>query len=205
MDTNEVDDRVRCLETAKGYVTQDRTSAYGSPEDNFGNIAAIWSAQGVTVNGRGVTAADVALMMIGMKLARLKHNPTHEDSWIDAAGYAACGMRAANVSQRLNDEAAAQWAEMHPAGTLPGDTEGLLEFTPVAEARRTPDGDGWISHNRCGLNSDHPAHSYKDKSQWCDGYVTDPDRRRVAQDVRTVERVADSQRACGGKEPHHNC
>ena len=93
-----IDKRVECLDNAKEYVTRDRASAYGQPEDNFKAIADIWTAQGVTVDGRGVQPYDVALMMIGMKIARLRHNPTHEDSWTDTAGYAACGMRAAHVA-----------------------------------------------------------------------------------------------------------
>jgi len=31
------------------------------------------------------------LMMALMKIARLRHNHGHADSWIDLAGYAACG------------------------------------------------------------------------------------------------------------------
>jgi len=28
--------------------------------------------------------------MIGLKLSRLSHNETHEDSWVDIAGYVEC-------------------------------------------------------------------------------------------------------------------
>jgi hypothetical protein len=64
---------------------------------------------------------------------------------------------------------------------------------PKVPSRGDEDDPNWISFNRCGLRSDHPAHGYQDNSQWCDGYVTDPDRRKLAADVRAVERVADSQ------------
>lgn len=87
--------RRECLESATECVTKDRAQAYGSAEDNFGNIADIWNAQGVRIDDRKVTATDVALMMVGMKLARLRYNPSHKDSWIDVAGYAACGMECA--------------------------------------------------------------------------------------------------------------
>jgi hypothetical protein len=33
-----------------------------------------------------------ALAMIGVKMARLAHNPDHLDSWIDIAGYARCAV-----------------------------------------------------------------------------------------------------------------
>jgi hypothetical protein len=59
----------------------------GNAEDNFGRIAAYWSAHLDT----HVTTADVAVMMGLLKLARLKPAPHHEDSWVDLAGYADLG------------------------------------------------------------------------------------------------------------------
>lgn len=64
-----------------------RQEHYGSPEDNFGNIADLWSVY----LGKALSRTDVAAMMILMKTARLMADPTHDDSWIDIAGYAACG------------------------------------------------------------------------------------------------------------------
>lgn len=87
--------RKRCLETALKYTSEDRNAAHGDPEDNFRNIAAFWNAHLATRYGPDLPqldATDVALMMAGMKAARLAFNSTHEDSWIDLAGYAACGM-----------------------------------------------------------------------------------------------------------------
>lgn len=88
------------LQEARKITAADRNSSYGEPEDNFQNIADIWNAQGYR-SGPALellTATDVALMMAGLKLARLKHNPTHRDSWVDMAGYAACGYE---VAQRV--------------------------------------------------------------------------------------------------------
>ena len=48
-------------------------------------IAARWS---VTL-GTPVTPATVALCLIDLKLARLAHDPAHDDSITDIAGYAA--------------------------------------------------------------------------------------------------------------------
>lgn len=80
------------LDLAKATV-QDRGDNYGTVETNFGRIARRWSLH--VYNRYGVSldldAKDVAMMMVDLKLARLEHTPTHDDSWIDVAGYAACG------------------------------------------------------------------------------------------------------------------
>jgi hypothetical protein len=67
-----------------------RNQAYGNPEDNFQNIADLWNAY-LTRKPWPLNTMDVAMMMMLMKVARLKTNPTHRDSLVDAAGYAACG------------------------------------------------------------------------------------------------------------------
>ena len=74
----------------------DRGASYGEPEDNFARIAARWNAHLHNIGipeGRKVdlTPTDVAIMMADMKLARLENDDKHEDSWVDLAGYAACG------------------------------------------------------------------------------------------------------------------
>ena len=73
------------LDTAKEVITKDRQATHGSAEDNFGLIAAYWSAH----LGRNIKAHDVAVMMTLLKLARAKANPKHVDNAIDAAGYSA--------------------------------------------------------------------------------------------------------------------
>lgn len=71
----------------------DRGLNYGRPEDNFERISARWRTH--LHNRFGVDlpldAASVAMMMADMKLARLENAPGHLDSWVDLAGYAACG------------------------------------------------------------------------------------------------------------------
>lgn len=79
------------LDTAKEYVTKDRAATHGNLEDNFGLIAAYWSAH----LGRNIKAHDVAVMMTLLKLARAKSNPKHTDNWIDGCGYLALGGEAA--------------------------------------------------------------------------------------------------------------
>ena len=79
--------RGEILDTARQAVTVDRAATHGDAERNFGRIAAYWSAHLDTP----VSAADVAVMMALLKLARIKGTPGCADHWIDLAGYAACG------------------------------------------------------------------------------------------------------------------
>lgn len=79
--------RRECLEFAKICVLNDRNNEYGGPEDSFGTIAALWTV----ILGRAITMTEVALCLDALKTARLIKNPSHVDSWIDKAGYAACG------------------------------------------------------------------------------------------------------------------
>lgn len=66
-------------------VLEDRGHAYGAADRAFEAIAARWT---LTL-GRPVSAAEVVLCMIDLKLVRLAHDPDHEDSLIDVIGYAA--------------------------------------------------------------------------------------------------------------------
>lgn len=84
--------RKNLLERAASITNGDRQKNYGTPENNFANIANYWTLY----LGKHIDAVDVAQMMILMKLARLKADKTHEDSWIDIAGYAACGSEIVN-------------------------------------------------------------------------------------------------------------
>ena len=73
------------LAEAHRIVTGHRQDSYNHPLDNFTGIARLWSAH---LNAT-VTAEDVALMMILLKIARegFKHS---RDNVVDIAGYAQC-------------------------------------------------------------------------------------------------------------------
>lgn len=89
--------REDCLNEALVIVHQDRNSKYGEPEDNFGDIGSYWTTflrKKLKVDAE-VTPADVAIMSALIKVSRLQNTPDHEDSWIDIAGYAACGVECA--------------------------------------------------------------------------------------------------------------
>ena len=83
--------RKECLDMAAQCVLQDRACQYGGMEDNFRIIANFWSVY----LGRKVYPADVAMMMALLKVARIRSNKAHADSFVDLAGYAACGAECA--------------------------------------------------------------------------------------------------------------
>ena len=73
------------LQHAVGVI-ENRERIYGPAAESFEAVAARWSL----VLGISVTPAQVALCLIDLKLARLTRDPTHLDSIVDIAGYAAC-------------------------------------------------------------------------------------------------------------------
>ena len=79
--------RPECLEKAKEIVMGQREKEYNSPENSFASIASLWSAY----KGTDFTPTDVAMMMSLLKIARIRTGTATEDSFVDLAGYAACG------------------------------------------------------------------------------------------------------------------
>lgn len=79
------------LREAEGLITGDRNKSYGSPTENFTNIADLWNIQfgHKLAEGEKFTPVDVAVAMIHVKQARLMAQPKR-DNFTDIAGYAAC-------------------------------------------------------------------------------------------------------------------
>ena len=69
-------------EEAHHLVGGDRNADYGHPLDDFSRTAQIWSA----ILGVPVTAEQVGLCMVGVKLSRQCHRPKR-DNLVDGAGY----------------------------------------------------------------------------------------------------------------------
>jgi len=67
------------------FVLRERQAAYGDAGKAMAAIAARWS---LTL-GHPVTAAEVVLCMMDLKLTRLARDPGHQDSILDLVGYAA--------------------------------------------------------------------------------------------------------------------
>jgi hypothetical protein len=66
-------------------VIAERSTQYGDAGDNMAAIAQRWSS----TLGKEITAAQVVICLLELKLARLAHDPTHEDTAVDVCGYAA--------------------------------------------------------------------------------------------------------------------
>jgi len=77
--------RTKILEDASRLISGDREAAYGAPAENFERVAAGWRV----ILGADVTPSQVALCLAWLKTARLVNTPTHEDSFVDMAAYAA--------------------------------------------------------------------------------------------------------------------
>lgn len=80
--------RQEILEEAIKCVCGQREQDYGSPESNFQTIADFWNTY---LGCTHLTATDVSMMMALLKIARIKNGGGTGDSFVDLAGYAACG------------------------------------------------------------------------------------------------------------------
>ena len=80
--------RTDILDAAREAVAG-RMETYGSPEDSFRRIAAMWNAY-LAPGDRQLTGFDVAMMLALLKIARARTAPGHTDNLVDIAGYAAC-------------------------------------------------------------------------------------------------------------------
>ncbi|HEX2101957.1 MAG TPA: DUF6378 domain-containing protein [Candidatus Synoicihabitans sp.] len=73
------------VEAAKA-VLGDRNDDYGDPRPDFEGLAKVWSGLLIEKLKRDLTAEEVALMLVGLKIKRLAHK--HKaDSVTDAHGY----------------------------------------------------------------------------------------------------------------------
>ena len=82
--------RPEILDKAKECVCGQREQDYGSPENNFARIADLWNAY-MRDTGVVFSSVDVAMMLGLLKIARIKTGTGTTDSFVDLAGYAACG------------------------------------------------------------------------------------------------------------------
>ncbi len=104
---------------ADRIVAGDRNDSYGRPIDDFSRTAVMWSA----ILKTRVTAEQVAMCMIAVKLSRECNKPKR-DNTVDVCGYAKC-LDQVNVdrAQRLKDgwtfdEFTGVWTKPNPAFDL---------------------------------------------------------------------------------------
>lgn len=83
------DKSTRCLNAAATAV-QAHAMSYGPQDVTFKRIAELWTAMGLKCDNGPVTAQDVVIAMVLLKVARQMH-ASNADNWVDMAGYAACG------------------------------------------------------------------------------------------------------------------
>jgi prophage DNA circulation protein len=103
------------LDDAKEIIYGDRERTYGRPEFNLTSIAEFWRLylerkHNVLV---ALMPADVAYMMVLLKLARLMNQDDHRDSQVDAVGYMA-------LIDRIQREQTAQLMETQNASSTEG-------------------------------------------------------------------------------------
>ncbi len=85
----------------------DRDRTHGNKRDNHDNIASLWSAYLTRKLKRPVvlTSADVALLMVLLKVARTLAGALNVDDMVDAVGYSAI---AGELLEQLDTESKAQ-------------------------------------------------------------------------------------------------
>lgn len=92
--------RPEVLDAAHHAICGQREEDYGTPEDNFGLIAKLWNDY-IWGGAQKLDAQDVAMMMVLLKVARIRNGGGTSDSFVDIAGYAACG---GEINSRSNPE-----------------------------------------------------------------------------------------------------
>ena len=96
--------RKELLDKACSIVNGARDKSYGSPEDSFKCIGQMWNAYLGRRLMKKLSPSDVAAMMGLLKIARISSGIYSEDSWIDLAGYAACGGECASYEQEDKED-----------------------------------------------------------------------------------------------------
>ena len=89
--------REECLTMATKITKGQREDQYGTPEDSFNRIARLWNDY---YDGNKLAAKDVAIFLALLKIARIGNDASKEDSWVDLAGYAACGCECATKGNK---------------------------------------------------------------------------------------------------------
>lgn len=113
--------RSEILREADKIITADRNKTYGEPDEDFQRIAGMWNVLGFQApDGEKMQGHHVALAMVALKLSRLTWSAGHRDSWMDVAGYAACGYETAQLEEmRRNSKTFAPGKLEEPVSIVP--------------------------------------------------------------------------------------
>jgi hypothetical protein len=113
--------RENLLAKASKIVAGDRQDDYGDPSDNYKTVAAMWSVylektrKHRDTDCPPVLPHDVAIMMVLLKTVRIAHQGGHADSWVDLAGYAACGWE---TLAEINEKGTEKGAPAEPESSI---------------------------------------------------------------------------------------
>ena len=78
-------------------IIRERNLNYGSPYSNHVAVAQLWSV----LLQKDVSPNEVVMCMVALKLARLIHEPTHDDSWADIIGYGGIGRGISDMEKEV--------------------------------------------------------------------------------------------------------
>ena len=100
--------RKDCLAKADECVNGKREQDYGKVENNFETIGLLWGVYlraahpdlKMVMAINSIDAKDVSMMMSLLKIARIRTGTATEDSFVDLAGYAACGCEIATKTNK---------------------------------------------------------------------------------------------------------
>ena len=84
------------LKTALKLLEGKREHEYGNKKENHENIANLWSAY----LDHNVSAHDVAILMLLLKIARAKFGNPSDDTYIDMVGYSAIAGELSNEDSK---------------------------------------------------------------------------------------------------------
>lgn len=98
-------DTTKTLENALELVNGDRAKQNGDKIVNHDNIARLWSGY-LTNKFRAniiLNTADVALLMVLLKVARTQHGKFNEDDYVDICGYGGIAGELKEALDKLSD------------------------------------------------------------------------------------------------------
>ena len=125
--------RPEILDAAKKCVCGQRETDYGSPERNFERIADLWNAY----FGKNIfDPVDVAMLLALLKVARIRTGKGTEDSFVDLAGYAACGGEIATQTKNAEKEPQPKFTEKEECVICGEAVPEGRQVCPICEAKR---------------------------------------------------------------------
>lgn len=86
-DVSNKNERSKFLTEVDRTINGERSESYGDPSIGFSKTAEMFNS----ITGADITPVDVVIFNVCQKLERLSNSPSHRDSWLDIAGYAALG------------------------------------------------------------------------------------------------------------------